>query len=989
MVGGAHLRTAIRLSLARENTCRSQHTGRLEEYPVRSAPSLALAFAILGFVTNSSFVSAQEPPKGAPKPQLIYGQFRELMTEGKFDIAANFLQAFLDSNPSDVDLLEIERKYGTTAFSGLRTVPRWSDDPATEKKTRANVEEALKRARAAGDKLLRDPARVQKYIRNLAATYEERVFAEQELKRTGEYAIPFMVDELRNTRDKDQRDGILGAIPKLESHTMAGWVAALDGLTTDLQYGVLRALATRDDILSLQTAAQTDLAPVLWRILAQAPELAPTLRTYAEVLLNTLHPGTKAASRLPEAELVALARTFYDHTARYIGAKTNPDGTPVTVPMWLWVTTDPQNPKLVKVEDVPVGQAEEYFGLRYARWALERKPEYEPAQGLILALAAERAIERAKFGQLAKAEPAVFRLLSNAPSSVLADLLSRGLNQKKTGLAVAMIQVLGDRADKTVSPLLVKALNYPDPTVQITAADALLRSPVPVAPEVRSKIVEILRRAAGADAGAPPTAKGTALIADPSRFRANATGLLFRGLGYNVEIFSTGHDLLRRVGHSSDFDVLFIDHHTPNPELIDLVAQLQDNPKTGNRPTFVIASPDKVRVPTFDQLMVRFSALIAATENQAVPMPVPYVPDPRFTLEENALAKKRNQENRDNQFRATAAQRIARLNRVIESTGLDLTPAQRVLFNLRVEIVAYALLEAEFPFSADSAPSTVIQVSNLKRRLDLQPPSPRYGTGTPTTDMLKLMERFEIDLARVPSTKKRFEDLYSKVDPAELGFPVETFRDPALEARLARTMKNYPAVRIVPEPFGRASLAEDLLAAQAESGQAPRDPADKKAAQKLALEWLRRMATNEVPGYDVKSVEPELRDALRVDDLASDAIDALARFGSADTQQALLTLSLNTGKPLPLRIKAADAVIRHIQLNGKAIAKSLVDPLVELADKEADVPLRGKFLTLKGLLAHNAGEFVGQVNGYNPPLLPMVAAPKEMEPKKDPEPKKE
>ena len=28
--------------------------------------------------------------------------------------------------------------------------------------------------RAAGDKLLRDPARVQKYIRNLAATYEER-----------------------------------------------------------------------------------------------------------------------------------------------------------------------------------------------------------------------------------------------------------------------------------------------------------------------------------------------------------------------------------------------------------------------------------------------------------------------------------------------------------------------------------------------------------------------------------------------------------------------------------------------------------------------------------------------------------------------------------------------------------------------------------------------------------------------------------------------
>ncbi|MBA4187863.1 MAG: hypothetical protein C0467_07580 [Planctomycetaceae bacterium] len=957
---------------------------------MRIAPLLVLAFAITELIAFRPAVTAQEPPKGAPKPQLIYGQFRELMTEGKFDIAANYLQAFLDSNPTDADLLEIERKYGTTAFSGLRTVPRWSDDPTSEKKTRANIEEALKRARAAGDKLLRDPARVQKYIRNLGATYEERVFAEQELKRTGDYAIPFLVDELRNTRDKDLRDGILGTIPKLEAQTMGGWVAALDGLTPDLQYGVLRSLALREDILGLQTAAQTDLTGYLWRILSQPPEQSPTLRPYAEVLINTLRPGAKAASRVPEAELVALARTFYDHTARYTGAKTNPDGTPVTVPMWLWITTDPQNPRLMKVDDVPVGQADEYYGLRYARWALERKPDYELAQGLILAVAAERAIERAKLGSLAKLEPAVFKLLSDTPSPVLADLLSRGLNQKKTGLAVAMIQVLGDRADKTVSTLLVKALTYPDPTVQIVAADALLRSPVPVAPEVRGKIVEILRRAAaGADASTPP-AKGTALIADPSKFRADATGVLFRGLGYDVEIFTTGRDLLRRVARSSDFDVLFIDYHTPNPELIDLIGQLQGNPKTGNRPTFVVASPDQLRVPTFDQLVVRFSALIAATENQVVPMPPPHVPDPRFTQEENAVAKKRNQENRDNQFRTTAASRIARLNRVIESTGINLTSTQRLLLDLRIEVIAYALLEGEFPYSAESAPNTVAHVTSLRKRLEIQPPSPRYGSGTPTTDMLKLMERFEADLARVPSTKKRFEDLYSKVDPADLGLPVETFRDPALEAKLVRSFKNYPAVRIVPEPFGRASLAADLLAAQGDAGQAPRESGDKKAAQKTAIDWLRRMAIGETPGYDLKTVEPELREAVRVDELASEAIEALAKFGSADAQQSLLSLALNTGKPLPLRTKAADAVIRHIQVNGKAIAKSLIDPLIELSDKEADPVLRSKLLTLKGLLAFNSEEFVGQVKGYNPPLLPPAPKePKDMEPKKDPEPKKE
>jgi hypothetical protein len=250
--------------------------------------------------------------------------------------------------------------------------------------------------------------------------------------------------------------------------------------------------------------------------------------------------------------------------------------------------------------------------------------------------------------------------------------------------------------------------------------------------------------------------------------------------------------------------------------------------------------------------------------------------------------------------------------------------------------------------------------------------------------MLKLMERFEIDLAKVPAAKQRFEKLYSSADTSDLGLPVETFRDAALEARLTRTLKNYPAVRIVPEPFGRTQLSAELVAAQADAGQAPRDPADKKAAQKLAVEWLRKMATGDVPGYDLKTAEPELRAALRNDDLASDAITAVSRFGSADAQQSLLTLALNVGKPLPLRTKAADATIRHIQMNGKAIAKSLIDPLVELADKEADVALRAKFMTLKGLLAYNPTEFVGQVRGYNPPLLP--PPPKPMEPKKDPEP---
>lgn len=941
-----------------------------------------LALALLTCVLSSPG-AAQQPPQVVPKAMALYGNFRELMTEGKYDIAANFLQAFLDAAPTDAELLDIEKKHGTTVFSSLRTVPKWSDDAKTDKQARDNVEKLIARSKEAIAKVLHDPARVQKYINNLGATYEERVFAEMELKRTGDFAIPFMVNELRITRDKEVYAGILGAIKQLEGTTMGGWVAALEGLTPAQQYGVVSAIAGRPDALTLQGYAQTDLTPYLWRVLAQPRDQNPTLRTFAEELLNKFHPGTKVSSKLPEAELTSIARTFYDRTPKYSGLKSNPDGSS-TAPIWVWDAKDPVNPRLEKRSDVPLGNASEYYGLRYARWALERKPDYEPAQALVLALAAERAVERAKYANLARAEPAVFKLLSDAPSSVLNELLNRGMNQKKTPLVLAMIQVLGDRADRDAATppagtpprpsLFVRALSYPDPQVQLEAANALLRSPVPVPMAVRGQIVDILRRAAGADPGVPSGATGTALLADPNKTRSDAVAHLLRGLGYNVEVFHTGRDLQRRIARASDFDVILIDRHTAAPELIDLIGQLQADTKTAARPTFVIASPDKPPVPTFDQLLVRFAALIAATENEVVAMPAVFVPDPRDTPEQIAALRKANQERRDGTFRHTAATRMDRLRRLVETTGINLTPAQKLLFDLRLELITYAVLGAEFSLTPESAPDTTAYIDRLRRQIALQAPSPPYGVGTPTTDLVSMLERFEIDLARVPTAQKRFDDLYAKVDAAELGLPVETFRDPTLEARIAKTLHGYPAVHIIPKPFGRSELAADLRMAFVGARQAPRDPTEKRAAQRLAVAWLSKMATGDVSGFDVKSAEPELRAALRVDNLAEDAIPAVARFGSAEAQQDLLSVALTAGRPLPLRSLAADAAIRSIQVHGKSIPKSLIDPLVEQADREADPGLRGKLLTLKGMLAYKPGEFVNQLTGYNPPLLPPPAA---------------
>ena len=959
---------------------------------MRTASFLVLALALA--LAHDGRTAAQ-PKKAAVKPLDIYAKFRSTLSEGKYDVAGIYLDEFLKSNPQDSDFLKLEEQYGTTVFQQLRTVPRYSDDPATEKKVRADIEELNARATAIATKLLYNPARVNKYIRNLGESYEEKVFAQQELKRTGGYAVPFLIEAIRTNPSNELYAGILETIPVLEGPTMAGWVAALDTFTPDRQYGVLTQLAKRRDVLDLITVAQTDFTPYLWRVLARPRADTPTLHDLAEQLLNRLLPGAKADARRPEAELTAAARTFYEHKARYLGAANDQKGNPTRVPVWV-AALDGIVLKVTRLPDVPVGQAEEYYGLRYARWALEIKPDYAPAQSLVLALAAERAVERSHAGNLAVAEPAVYKLLADAPSRTLIDLLARGLTEKRTALVLAMVQVLGDRADREAATppagagnkpsLLVRALGYPDPAVQFAAATALLRSPVPVPTAAKPRVVEILRRAAATDPGKAGGAKGTVLLADPGAFRAGANALLLRGFGFDVEVFATGRDLLKRIARASDFDLIFIDRHTANPELIDLIAQVEADARTAGRPVFVIASADRPRLPTFDQLLLRTAELIAATENDVVGIPAPYIPDPLYTAAEQAETRRKVQEQRDAAFRSAAAARTARLMRVTDTLPLTPTDDQKRLMGLRVKLITYAILAAEFPLTAESAPEAVADLARTRRLIAAQPPSADYGTAIAAKDLAKLIERYEIDVAKVKGAQEKYDFFRTRVDPVDVGIPVETFRDPALEARLRRLLTNYPAVRIIPEPYSRLQLEPEFQALAADPAAIPRDAGVKAADARAAVEYLRQMAVGDLPGYDYKLAADELRAALNHPDpeVASAAVDAVERFKTGDAQAALLRLATKKigTAPVALRRKAADAAIRHIRANGKAVPPELVAEVVDRTDPAVtpDAELRAKFLTLKGMLAFKSGDFTTELKGYNPPIIPP-------EPKKEPEPK--
>ncbi len=923
---------------------------------------------------------AQQPPPS--KPDELYATFREVFGQGKYDLAAEYLKAYLAANPSDEELLAVEGKNGGGTFQSLENVPKWSDNPAADKAAKETVAALVARVRAANDKILRDPARIARFVRNLGASYEERVYAEHELRRTGEFAVPFLVDAYRTDPNANLQAAILGMLTRIEPASVAGWVAALDGMTPEQRYGVFTSLFARPDALALPSFAETDYSPYLWYYAGLPADEAPTLRTLARSALGRLYPGS-IDKREPQVELVRVARSFYEKKAKFRSARANADGSPVAATLWAW---DGDGQKLVKTENVPVSRVEEYYGLKYARWALDRKADDDAAQRLILSLATERAVERGKFGELSQTSPTTYKLLADAPSPLLADILDEALAQRRTALALGLTQALSDRADRSVAQptrgsgakarpaLLVRMLDEPDVRLQLAAANGLLRSGVPVDPAVRGRVLEVLRRAAAIDAGVPPEAKGQALIVDPNKLRGDSLAALLRGSGYAVEQYTAGRDVFRRVARSSDFDVIFVDRHVVNPELRDFLSQLRADLNAARAPILVVASAETVRPPSLDGLLVRLAVLIAATETDTPAIPLPYTPDIRRAPEDNDRLRAAVIEQRDNVLRTLSRSRMDRLTRVLAASNLVFTEPQRAFLKLRIEQVTWAALAADYPITRESAPATVDYLVEFQRLLAAQGAVPPYA-GLGISGLSDRIERLQTDVDDNPAVKKRYDTIRSAIDVGGLGIDPGATRDLAAEAAAARVVRGFPAVTVVPEPFSRVGFEDDVRAAFADAAQAPRDPAEKKAAAKQAVEWLRQMATGELTGYDVTPAEADLRSALRSDDLAPAAIDAVARLKTSDAQQALVNVALTGGRPAPIRVRAADAAVRHVQLYGKMTPKTLIDALVPLAAAETNPDVRTRLVVLKGLLASEGGAFVNDLKQYTIPPEPVALPP--------------
>jgi CheY-like chemotaxis protein len=971
-----------------------------EGFPVRhrhlSWIFLAGLIAVATFARNSA-VAQQVPPRQLPKSQAIYKQLRTFISEGQYSLALPLLKDFLDSKPEQQDYIAIYDKYGPGAFTLLYRVPRWSDNPAEQKKAREYVETIVTQAEAALDQHIRQPQRIAKYIANLGASPEERAFAQAELVRIGVAAVPFMVQEIRNDKDKAIIEGIYGLIPRMDAESVAAWIAALDGLNPSQQYGVLSGLVRHEQFLNLQEEVQTSIIPYLWGLMLPNRETLPPLRQLAQDTLRSYLRGSNLVleKRSPEQELLRIARRFYDENPPYRMARKLPESSEPIVRLWRWSAAEG---KLVSVQ-VPVSWANEYYGLRYARWVAAGEGTHAvDAQVLMLSIAGRAAAWRCQYGDIAQQEPLAMQLLATAPISIREEVFRQALRQKQTATLVAVLQAAQMSADKELAAinarpgganasLLELALDYPDPLVQFLAADTLLRGPFPLSAGVRVKVVDILRRQLQ-DAHVPPSpAPGNALYLDPDPRRRDLMLPVLLSAGFRVEIFATGRDLLQRLRQGTA-DVIIIDRHAVHPPLRDLLSQLQADPRWSGIPTLVLASPDQLPTPTLEQLLLRLAALMATTDPQLPDIPAIYQPHPNDPPEVRQRQILENQRARDAALAQAIRERRTRLLRVIEALPLSLNAEHRRLLELRVDIISSAVLAAQVPILPSVSPQTAAYIQDLHQRHSVFPAHALPDTRLAVEELLKILQRLEQEVEHVPAARTRFEQLYSQLDAESLGLPVTRFRDLELEARLRKQLQYFPEVYLLPPPASAAEIRDNWFVLWRNSTVVRTADANyKRSVRARAVAALAQLAACPASSRDVIPATSNLLLALSDDSLAPDAMEALVYLPDPTIQPALMGIVRNPQRPLSLRLQAVDTAIRHAQRFSPTLPPEQVEPTRQAASMEKDPVLRLRMLAYLNLVAPQPQIFRQELLNYVPPE-PTGSKPPPLPPK-DPSPDKQ
>lgn len=1015
---------------------------------------LLVAFAGL-LVLVPTFVLADGDIYPPPKtPEEFWRATRYEMRVGNFNRAKEHLEKLYELTKNDEAALyklvtekaDDKDVPGLVNFLRLRLVPKWSDNPDPEKARAADVkfkketlEPLIEAISTSYSKVLKDPIRIAKFTRNLAESPEERDFALNELRKSGDAVVPVFLDLLRSEPAEPERVrvAILETIPKLDSVIVAPLLTGIGPEAPNddptqlsnnealLKAQILTALAQRTDFDRLARDARTDPLPLLYYYSGRPQTLEQLTNTAKTLLLKLgkdIERETNAELKTPQGKLAQIAQSFVE------GKGTFPD-MGASLAVYQWNAKD----KNITKQEMSVANANRFYAYRYARLALALQPDYRKPQRIILGLSATESGRQIQLRNV----------LLSADYSLLSELAEDAIQLKNTPLMLALVNALAERGETkaalpgvkpkpdpkvVTSPqaapaLLVKALDYPDQRVQFAAAVALAHIPGEPLHGRTEQVVKILASVLAADP--LPDAKPKAIIGDKDAIRVDQIANLLRRIspedlarkspkivddkevtnefeieyfdprakllppnGFEVEVYSTGRDLFRRLRDKADVSLLVIDRHILDPQLRDMLAQLNADRYAKGIPTLVIASGDGPPVLHPFMTFARYATTKGYVDQDLI----------------NIL-------NAENKF--DAADRQAKwVPKQVEKLALGLQkhgfPTDESILTVLEYLAILSIPEykvTEILVDGKPAKSSVpVRVTELNSRLKYLEMKIFRGLSTttgnrspiidiplfndpPTKETREKLQKVFGEIARIEgdfvldkaaALQDNWDQVQARISQiGQLDFPSE----PDVLAQVRKVASPYPRLGVAPLPFIRYQLANSLITIL-DDAKTPLTAEERKANALTAAKQLRRMAIGERPGYPWQSADAELRKALFIDELAPIVIDAVVRLGKKEAQQDLAGVLLAANRPLPIRQAVLDALIQHIQLFGLIVTKPQLEALTELIKTETEPKLTTKLLVLKGIISPNS-------NDTGKTILDLVNPGRKEPEKKDPEEKKE
>jgi len=489
---------------------------------------------------------------------------------GRSDIANANFSALLKGDVDPVALLE----FADSKPGRRELLVQVSDNPVVGEAARG----ILRLLQAGEERVKADPFRIKQHVDELGGPPRAFDYALARLKESGEYAIPFLVQALRDPQKKDLNRAVIRTLPLVDR----------PGLNP-----LVMALRMRDDAVRRYVIAALGqigyFTPVPYLLALRDDEQTPAeIRAAAEAALRDLSShGVPLEPGLTAAEaFYRLAKAYYNNQ-RDVAADPRLD----TANVWYW-----KDDLLVNVP-VPAAIFNEVMAMRCCEEALLRNADLKPALALWLAANFRREAqlpEGASDPTRPENYPSALYFAETAGPEYCLMALAWAVDDGDPAVALGAIEGLR----RTAGPAsimgtelgrqpLAEALSFTDRLVRVRAALALANA-LPSQPFHNSQnLMPVLSEALLLHSGSK-----SALLVEPDAATANTLGAALRDAGYEVLSDANLFAGLQKVRtQTPGVDVILIASDIRGPALAEGLKQLRAEFRFANTPVIVIAKP--------------------------------------------------------------------------------------------------------------------------------------------------------------------------------------------------------------------------------------------------------------------------------------------------------------------------------------------------------------------------------------------------------------